>query len=112
VLAVVGGGAVAASVLKVVRVDAPKWLAAAIAIGLGWVAVIVFPQLIDGVGWDGTALVLAGGLFYTLGGLVYALRRPDPRPAVFGYHEIFHLLVVAAVTLQYSVVAFWLVHPI
>ena len=46
-----------------------------------------------------------------LGGLVYALRRPAPLPTVFGYHEIFHLLVVAAVALQYSVVAFWLVKP-
>ena len=55
--------------------------------------------------------MLAGGLLYTGGGLVYALRRPNPRPAVFGYHEIFHLLVVAAVALQYSVVAFWLVKP-
>ena len=112
VLAIVWSGAAAAIVLKFVWVDAPKWLAAAIAISLGWVAVAVFPQLIDGVGWDGTTLVLAGGLCYTLGGIVYALRRPDPFPAVFGYHEIFHLLVVAAVALQYSVVAFWLVYPL
>ena len=112
VLAVVWGGAIAAILLKFLWVDAPKWLAAAIAITLGWVAVVVFPQLIDGVGWSGTSLVLAGGLLYTAGGLVYALRRPNPLPAVFGYHEIFHVLVVAAVALQYSVVAFWLVHPI
>ncbi len=109
VLAVVWGGAGAAILLKFLWVDAPKWLAAAIAIALGWVAVIVFPQLITGVGWSGTALVLAGGLLYTVGGLVYAFRRPNPLPAVFGYHEVFHLLVVAAVALQYSVVAFWLV---
>jgi hemolysin III len=112
VLAVVWGGAAAAIVLKFAWVEAPKWLAAAIAISLGWVAVIVFPQLIDGVGWSGSALVLAGGLFYTIGGLVYALKRPDPLPAVFGYHEIFHVLVVVAVALQYTVVAFWLVHPV
>lgn len=112
VLAVAWGGAVAAIVLKFVWVDAPKWLAAAIAISLGWVAVIVFPQLLNGIGWDGTTLLLAGGLFYTLGGIVYALRRPDPFPAVFGYHEIFHLLVVVAVALQYSVVAFWVVNPL
>ena len=98
--------------LKFVWVDAPKWLAAAIAISLGWVAIIVFPQIVGGIGWDGTALVLAGGVCYTLGGLVYALRRPDPLPTVFGYHEVFHVLVVAAVALQYSVVAFWLVHPV
>jgi hemolysin III len=111
VLAVVWGGASAAILLKFLWVDAPKWLAAAIAISLGWVAVIVFPQLIDGIGWSGMSLVLAGGLFYTLGGLAYALRRPNPLPGVFGYHEVFHVLVVVAVALQYSVVAFWLVHP-
>jgi hemolysin III len=111
VLAIVWSGATAAILLKFVWVDAPKWLAAAIAIALGWIAVIVFPQLIDGVGWGGTSLVLASGLLYTLGGLAYALRRPNPFPGVLGYHEVFHLLVVVAVALQYSVVALWLVVP-
>jgi hemolysin III len=111
VLAIVWSGATAAILLKFVWVDAPKWLAAAIAIALGWIAVIVFPQLIDGIGWGGTSLVLAGGLLYTLGGLAYALRRPNPFPGVLGYHEVFHLLVVVAVALQYSVVALWLVVP-
>jgi hemolysin III len=112
VLAIVWGGAAAAIVLKFVWVEAPKWLAAAIAMSLGWVAVLVFPQLIDGVGWSGTSLIMVGGLCYTIGGLVYALRRPDPLPAVFGYHEVFHLLVIAAVLFQYSVVAFWLILPV
>ncbi len=109
ILAVVWGGAAAAIILKFAWVDGPKWLAAVIAISLGWIAVIVLPQLIKGVGWDGTTLLLLGGLCYTIGGVVYALRRPDPLPTVFGYHEIFHVLVVAAVALQYSVVAFWVV---
>jgi hemolysin III len=112
VLAVVWAGTAAAIALKFAWVDAPKWLAAAIAISLGWVAVIVFPQLIDGVGWHGMALTLAGGVCYTIGGLVYALRRPNPLPGVFGYHEVFHVLVIAAVALQYSVVGFWLVYPL
>jgi len=111
ILAVVWGGASAAILFKFVWVDAPKWLGAAIGIALGWIAVVVFPQLIDGVGWSGTSLLLAGGLLYTVGGLVYALRRPNPFPRVFGYHEIFHVLVIAAVCLQYAVVAFWVVHP-
>jgi hemolysin III len=111
ILAVIWGGALSAIVLKFAWVDAPKWLAATIAIALGWVAVIVFPQMIGAVGWSGMSLVLAGGLLYTAGGLVYALRRPNPFPRVFGYHEIFHVLVVAAVCLQYAVVAFWVVHP-
>jgi hemolysin III len=112
VLAVVWAGAIAAILFKFLWVDAPKWLASAIAIALGWVAVVAFPQLLDGVGWAAVALVLAGGLLYTAGGVVYALRRPDPFPSVFGYHEVFHVLVVAAVALQYAVVAFWVVDPV
>jgi hemolysin III len=111
ILAVVWGGALAAIILKFAWVDAPKWLAAAIAIALGWVAVVVFPQMVHGVGWSGTALVIAGGVLYTIGGLVYAFRRPNPFPRIFGYHEVFHVLVVAAVALQYAVIAFWVVKP-
>ncbi len=111
VLAIVWGGAAAAIVLKFVWVGAPKWLGATIGIALGWVAVLVFPQLLDGVGLAGTLLVLCGGLLYTAGGVIYARRRPDPFPAVFGYHELFHLLVVAAVAAQYSAVAFFVVRP-
>jgi hemolysin III len=109
VLAIVWTGAAAAAVLKLVWVDGPKWLGAVIGIALGWVAVVVMPQLLDGVGVSGVVLLLAGGVAYTGGAIVYALRRPDPLPAVFGYHEIFHALVIAAVGLQYSVVAFYLV---
>jgi hemolysin III len=107
VLAVVWAGAAAAIVLKLVWVDAPKWLAAVIGISLGWVGVIVAPQLVHRIGISGFSLLLAGGVTYTAGAVVYALRRPDPLPALFGYHEIFHALVIAAVALQYSVVAFY-----
>ena len=107
VLAVVWTGAATAVVLKLVWVDGPKWLAAVIGIGLGWVGVIVAPQLIHKIGASGFVLLLAGGVAYTVGAVVYALRRPDPLPAFFGYHEIFHALVIAAVALQYSVVAFY-----
>jgi hemolysin III len=109
VLAVVWTGAAAAVALKLVWVDGPKWLGAVIGIALGWVAVVVSPQLLDAVGVSGMGLLLGGGVAYTAGAIVYAIRRPDPLPAVFGYHEIFHALVVAAVGLQYSVVAFYVV---
>jgi hemolysin III len=105
VLGIVWIGALAAIVFKFAWVDAPKWISAAIGIVLGWVGVIVFPQLLHEIGLGGVVLVLAGGLFYTAGALVYALRRPDPHPAVFGFHEVFHVLVIAAVACQYSAVA-------
>jgi hemolysin III len=72
---------------------------------LGWVGVVVFPQLLSKTGILASLLVLASGVCYTLGGLVYARRSPDPFPDVFGYHELFHALVVAAVAVQYTVVA-------
>ena len=107
VLAVVWAGAAAAVVLKIAWIDAPKWLAAVIGISLGWVGVIVAPQLFGRIGASGLVLLLAGGIAYTTGAVVYAVRRPDPVPAVFGYHEVFHALVIAAVGLQYAVVAFY-----
>ena len=75
-----------------------------IAVALGWVGIVALPQIIDATGWTGAALLLAGGLLYTLGALVYALRRPDPRPRVFGYHEVFHALTIAAAASQYAAV--------
>ena len=107
VLGIVWVGAALAIALKFLWLDAPKWLSAAIGIGLGWVAVVVFPQILDRVGIAGSLLVLAGGLAYTAGALVYALRRPDPFPTVFGYHEVFHALVIVAVAFQYSAIAFY-----
>jgi len=102
VLSIVWTGAAAAILLKVFWVAAPKWLAAAIAVPLGWVAVIVLPQLATRVGIVACVLVVLGGLAYTAGALVYVFRRPDPAPKVFGYHEIFHALVILAVCLQYT----------
>jgi hemolysin III len=107
VLGIVWIGAAVAIALKFLWVDAPKWLSAVIGIGLGWVAVVVFPQILDRVGIAGSLLVLAGWLAYTSGALVFALRRPDPLPAVFGYHEVFHALVIVAVAFQYSAIAFF-----
>jgi hemolysin III len=107
VLSIVWAGALAAIVFNFAWIDAPKWISAVIAVALGWVGVIVSPQLLHAIGVGALLLMLAGGLLYTLGALVYALRRPDPRPAVFGFHEVFHVLVIAAVACQYSAVAFF-----
>lgn len=109
VLVVVWTGAVAAAILKFVWVEAPKWLAAALGIVLGWASVAVLPQL--AVRLDVAALVLlgVGGLAYTAGAIIYALRRPDPVPAVFGYHELFHALTILAAACQYVAIAFFVI---
>lgn len=108
VLLIVWGGALVAIALKFAWVDAPKWLAAGIALALGWVGVFALPQLWEHAGAAGVVLLLGGGVLYTAGALVYAGRRPDPAPAVFGYHELFHALVIAAAACQYAAVALFL----
>jgi hemolysin III len=106
VLAVVWIGAAAAIVLKVAWLDAPRWLAAVIAVALGWVGAVALPELHADAGVAALALLAAGGVLYTAGAVVYARKRPDPAPAIFGYHELFHALVVAAALCQYGAVAF------
>ena len=105
VLVVVWGGALAGIGLQLLWIDAPKWLSAAVYVALGWVGVAALPELVVRVGWIASGLLLLGGMLYSAGALVYALRRPDPVPAVFGYHEVFHALVIAAALAQYTVVA-------
>jgi hemolysin III len=106
VLGTVWTGAGLAIILKLFWGEAPKWVPATIGLALGWIAVIALPELIR-IGWSGSSLLLAGGLSYTGGAIIYARRRPDPNPAVFGYHEIFHLLVILAVACQYAAIAFY-----
>ena len=107
ILVVIWSGAALGIFLKLVWIDAPRWLVTVIYVALGWVVVVAAPDLLRELGLVPTAMVAAGGLFYTAGALVYALGRPDPVPAVFGYHEVFHVLVIVAAALQYAVVAFW-----
>ncbi len=107
IMVVVWAGAAAGIVLKLLWIGAPKWLSAVVYMALGWVSIVTFPALLEGLGVVGVALVILGGVLYSAGAVVYATRRPDPAPAIFGYHEIFHVLVVVAAALQYAVVAFW-----
>jgi hemolysin III len=107
VLAVVGGSCAAAAAAKAVWRNIPRWVAAATCLGLGWIALVVFPQIAAQIGPAGTSLLAVGGIAYSAGAIVYALRRPDPFPRTFGYHEVFHALVVVAVACQYAAVAFF-----
>ena len=105
VLAVVWGGAALGIVLRTCWPGAPRWVHVPVYLGLGWVAVFVTPQLLDGGGPAVLTLVAVGGALYSVGAVVYGLRRPDPWPRWFGFHELFHALTVAAFVLQYVAVS-------
>jgi len=107
VLAIVWGGALAGVLLKLVWIDAPKWLVATAYVALGWVAAIAMPELGSRLGLGALALLIGGGTAYTAGAVIYARQRPDPAPTVFGYHEIFHLLVIVAAAAHFAAVAFF-----
>lgn len=107
VLVLVCAGGAAAVTAKVIWRNPPTWVAAATCVGLGSIALLVVPQIAAKVGAAGTLFLAAGGVAYTIGAVVYALERPDPFPRTFGYHEIFHTLVVVAVACQYAAVAFF-----
>ena len=106
VLLVVWIGALAGVALQTAWPHAPRWLAVPCYIALGWVAVFVLPQLMHNAGIAALVLIIAGGLVYTVGGIVYGLKRPNPIPGVFGFHEVFHACTVVAAICHY--VAIWL----
>jgi hemolysin III len=103
-LGLVWGLALCGILLKLFWMDAPRWLSVALYLGIGWVAVIAAPALFRAVPIGGMAWVLAGALVYSAGALIYGLRRPNPMPGVFGFHELWHLFVVAG-----SACHFWAV---
>ena len=106
VFGLVWGGALAGVVLRNVVRRPARWLFVGIYLLLGWVALGVLPQLHDQGGAVVVTLLLVGGLFYSLGALVYALRRPDPSPRWFGFHEVFHAFTLAAFATHYVAVSF------
>ena len=99
------GGAALGIVQSLFWVHAPRPLVAALYIGFGSAILVFWPALHGALGASGLSVLLLGGLFYSTGAVIYVARRPDPLPAVFGYHEIFHALVVAAAVCHFTVVA-------
>src|SRR5580700_1089652 len=106
ILIVLWAGALSGVIFKLAWIDAPKWLFAAVYVVLGLVSGAVFGELPAAIGWLGVAGLATGGLLYVVGAVVYSSGRPNPWPRVFGYHEVFHALVLAAAALQYAVIAF------
>lgn len=107
ILIAVWSAALAGAVFKLVWIDAPGWLGAATYVVVGWIALVTLPELLERLGIAAVGALALGGILYSVGAVIYAHKRPDPVPTVFGYHELFHLLVIVAAALQYAVVAFW-----
>jgi hemolysin III len=109
VLALVWAGTAAAIVVRFTWAGAPKWVAAAIGLALGWISIVALPQIVARLDPAAVGLLLAGGLAYTAGAIVYVRRRPNPAPRIFGYHELFHALTILAAACQYVAIAFFVI---
>jgi hemolysin III len=103
-LSLIWGLALCGVLLKLLWMDAPRWLSVVLYLGMGWVAVIAAPALFRAVPPGGITWVVAGGLVYSAGALIYGLKRPNPVPGIFGFHEVWHLFVIAG-----SACHFWAV---
>jgi hemolysin III len=106
VLVTVWTGALFGVALQTAWPAAPRWLSVPCYIALGWVAVFVLPQVLHNAGVAALVLIVAGGAIYTLGAVVYGLKKPNPLPGVFGFHEVFHLCTLVAAVCHYA--AIWL----
>ncbi len=109
VLVVVWSCALAGVIFSVAWITAPRVLAAALYLAMGWLAVFVLPPVADDLGVAPFALICIGGAFYTGGAIVYALKRPNPWPETFGFHEVFHACVVLAAACHFAAMAGWVI---
>jgi hemolysin III len=106
-LIAVWGGALAGTIVELVWTDSPKWISASVYVAVGLIGAVGFPAIIAEAGLVAGILIAAGGALYVTGAVVYAVGRPDPSPTVFGYHEIFHALVIAAAAAHFAAIAFF-----
>jgi hemolysin III len=105
ILSVVWAGAVAGITLKLIRIDGFSVLTATLYMAMGWFALVAFPQLLHEMPPPALVLTIVGGVLYTVGAIIFAIHRPDPAPAVFGYHEMWHAFMVAAAGCHFAMVA-------
>lgn len=105
ILIAVWSGAIIGAIIELLWTTSPKWVSATIYVVVGWIAAVAFPQIVGTAGIVAGLLIATGGILYTVGAVVYATQRPNPNPTYFGYHEVFHLLVIAAAATHFAAVA-------
>jgi hemolysin III len=106
-LIAVWAGAAVGIVVELIWVQAPKWVSVAVYVGVGWIGAVAFPAIAIDAGIGAAVLIALGGVLYTTGAVIYARESPNPNPAVFGYHEIFHVLVLAAAAVHFAAIALY-----
>ena len=111
ILAVIWGVALVGVSLAVFALHLPRWVNAVLYIGMGWVVILVLPAFLQVIPWYAVATLLLGGMLYTIGAVIYARKRPDPFPRVFGFHEVFHLFVIAGSVAFAVCIWIWTVLP-
>jgi hemolysin III len=104
VLTLVWGGSALGILVTLFWPKRPKWLTAAAYVMVGWAGISSLESLAAGIGWLSVGLIILGGVLYTIGALCYATHRPNPWPKTFGYHEIFHLFVIAGAAAHFAAV--------
>jgi len=105
ILIAVWTGAVIGIAIELLWIGSPKWVSVIIYLVVGWIGAVAFPAIVGSAGIGAGLLIATGGILYTVGAVVYATKRPDPVPSKFGYHEVFHLLVVGAAGTHFAAVA-------
>lgn len=105
ILIAVWAGAAIGVLIELLWTSSPKWVSATIYVAVGWIGAVAFPQIVGTAGVVAGLLIATGGILYTVGAVVYATQRPDPNPTYFGYHEVFHLLVIAAAASHFAAIA-------
>jgi hemolysin III len=106
-LSIVWTGALAGAAFRIFWTGAPRWLSTTLYVVVGWIVIFFLPELINGAGSAAVILIALGGVLYTVGAVVYGMKRPNPWPGTFGFHEVFHALTVAAFVTHY--IAVWIV---
>jgi len=104
-LATVWVATAAGVVFNLAWITAPRWVAAVLYVVLGWIAIAALPDLVAATTLPTLLCLVLGGLAYSAGALVYAMGRPNPAPAIFGYHEVFHALTIVAAVMHFSAIA-------
>jgi len=106
-LIAVWSGALAGTIVELVWTQHPKWVSATVYIAVGLIGAFGFPAIVAEAGVVAGILIAGGGALYATGAIIYAAQRPNPWPSVFGYHEIFHVLVIAAAAAHFAAIAFF-----